>query len=68
MMRVITGTDSEMVSQLIFILEVKDCRLAMSKRTDIESVASEANQGNGGEAKLQHQWYGWVACKSTSCN
>ncbi|MEQ9834769.1 hypothetical protein [Pectobacterium versatile] len=50
-MSVTTGTDSEVVAQLISILEEQGLQIGNEQRADIENVVSEANQGNAGTAK-----------------
>ncbi|RNM02123.1 hypothetical protein [Dickeya undicola] len=50
-MSVTTGTDSEVVAQLISILESQGFQIGNEQRAEIENAVSEANQGNAGTAK-----------------
>ncbi|KFX20274.1 hypothetical protein [Pectobacterium betavasculorum] len=50
-MSVTTGTDSEIIAQLISILESQGVQIGDEQRNDIESAVSEANDGNAGSAK-----------------
>ncbi|MFP9496998.1 hypothetical protein [Pectobacterium brasiliense] len=50
-MSVTTGTDSEVVAQLISILESQGLQIGNEQRVEIENAVSEANQGNAGTAK-----------------
>ncbi|MDP0521113.1 hypothetical protein QOT19_17460 [Serratia marcescens] len=50
-MNVSNGSDSDVVSQLISILESQGKQVSSEERTAIEAAVTEANQGNAGTAK-----------------
>ncbi|MBJ2066738.1 hypothetical protein [Serratia odorifera] len=50
-MNVSNGADSDIVSQLISILENQGIQVTAEQRIDVESAVAEANQGNAGTAK-----------------
>ncbi|WP_227720276.1 hypothetical protein [Yersinia proxima] len=50
-MNVQNGTDPDVVSQLIAILESRGQQISSEQRKDLETAVSEASQGNAGNAK-----------------